>query len=294
MAISDLLHPQGRIDTIAHALTGPLEQGVETYHLSLYDLYQQKRGGKDMLAREGMGYSLLKSLNEGGLQVALNTPVRSINWYSPNIVVTTDVGPVNTRGVILTVPPILIAGKKIRFEPGLPAEKWVAAKSLPMGLVDKVTFQFDKNYMSGVKPNTVALIQNGASGPVWEFHLRPLGVELAIGYIGGRAAKILNQQTPQDVKRAALGALMSAFGADLRNHVKASHYTNWLADPWAHGSFTVSQIGANYSRTQFARPASKRLFFAGEACSIEWSGQAAGAYMTGIEAAKKLMSTVKL
>jgi monoamine oxidase len=287
-----MVAPKSRTDIIAHAMTGPLEEGVETYALSLYDLYQQKKTGQDMLAKEGMGYSVTKSLNEG-VEVFLKTPVRHINWYSSDVVVTTDIGPVNAKAVIVTVPPILIGEKKIRFTPPLPPDKWAAIKTLPMGLVDKIAFSFDKGYMSGVKANTVCLIQNGNNGPVWQFHLRPLGQDLAVGYIGGRAAKILNQQNPADVKRAALGALMSAFGGELKNHIKASHYTNWLADPWAHGSFTVARIGSTYARTEMARPMGKRVFFAGEGCSIEWSGQAGGAYLTGIEAAKQVMDKVK-
>jgi monoamine oxidase len=292
LAIAEMAVPKSRTDIIAHAMTGPLEQGVETYALSVYDLYQQKKTGLEMRAKEGMGYSVTKSLG-GTTQVFLKTPARQINWASSNIIVTTDLGPVNAKAVIVTAPPILLGEKKLRFDPPLPPDKWAAIKTLPMGLVDKIAFSFDKGYMSGIKADTICLIQNGDNGPVWQFHLRPMGQDLAVGYIGGRAAKILNQRTVTDVKRAALGALMSAFGGELKNHVKASHYTNWLADPWAHGSFSVARVGSTYARTEMAHPISRRLFFAGEACSIEWSGQAAGAYQTGVHAAKQVMEQVK-
>jgi monoamine oxidase len=292
LAIGEVIPIENRTDYIAHAMTGALEQGVETYHLSLYDKFQQKDTADEALAKEGCGYSAVKTLSEGA-QVYLGTPVRHVNWVSSDIVVTTDIGPVHARAVIVTVPPILIGEKRIRFDPPMPPEKWMSIKTLPMGLVDKVAFSFESGYMKGIKPNTVALIQNNENGPVWRFHLRPQGQDLAVGYIGGRHAKVLNQQPPTDVKRAGLGALMSAFGGELKNHVVASHYTNWLSDPWSHGSFTCSRVGANYSRTLFAKSLSRRLFFAGEACSIEWSGQLTGAYLTGIDAAKEVMRRVK-
>ena len=288
-----ILHPpSSRSDIIAHATIGPLVNGMETSRVSLYDVFQQTSTGIEWGVPEGLGAAVNKAL--GDVPVSLKTPVRKVNWYNSDLIVETDLGNISTKAVIVTVPPVLIAEKKLQFDPPLPPWKWGAVRSLPMGNLDKVAIAFKPGYLDAIPENTMCLIHNGERGPVWEFVVRPYGRNMAIGHIGGKGANILRSQKEDAAIRAAVGALMSAFGTGIKDAAIKGHYTNWGNDEWTRGAFSSQKVGAILSREEMAKPLHQRLFFAGEATSIEWSGSVAGAYSSGVRAANEVLRWVKI
>lgn len=67
--------------------------------------------------------------------------------------------------------------------------------------------------------------------------------------------------------------------------------SSWSEDPYALGAFSFIGVGSNPEhRATLARPVSGRLFFAGEATSVNLPGTVAGALQSGLRAADEVLA----
>ena len=65
--------------------------------------------------------------------------------------------------------------------------------------------------------------------------------------------------------------------------------TRWQQDPFSYGSYSYMATGATLSdRKTLGEPVDNRLFFAGEATSQKHPATVHGAFLSGLEAAKKI------
>ena len=71
---------------------------------------------------------------------------------------------------------------------------------------------------------------------------------------------------------------MKLFGADAGRHVRRSTATAWVGDPWARGSYSAARPGYAHCRSVLARPVAERIFFAGDACTVDTFGAINGAW----------------
>ncbi len=66
--------------------------------------------------------------------------------------------------------------------------------------------------------------------------------------------------------------------------------TRWGSDPFSCGSYSYMKTGASPGDyDELARPAGKRLFFAGEHTSRRHSATVHGAYLSGLRAASEVI-----
>jgi monoamine oxidase len=112
------------------------------------------------------------------------------------------------------------------------------------------------------------------------------------GYFGGALARELEQQGDQAFANFAIDQLVEHFGGDFRKRLTPLAASAWGRDPFALGSYSYARIGHSDARAALAAPVDERLFFAGEACSINDYSTAHGAYRTGVQAAQAVMRTV--
>ncbi|HKE93794.1 MAG TPA: FAD-dependent oxidoreductase, partial [Povalibacter sp.] len=63
-------------------------------------------------------------------------------------------------------------------------------------------------------------------------------------------------------------------------------------DPWSLGSYSAALPGKARLREQLSQPLQNRVFFAGEACSVDAFGTIHGAWNSGVEAADKALTAV--
>jgi monoamine oxidase len=68
----------------------------------------------------------------------------------------------------------------------------------------------------------------------------------------------------------------------------------WGADPFALGSYSYAPPGHVDDRATLAAPVDNRLFFAGEACSLDFFTTALGAHQTGAAAADAILAARKI
>ena len=72
--------------------------------------------------------------------------------------------------------------------------------------------------------------------------------------------------------------------------MKPVGHHRWGADPFSRGSYSYALPGKADCRAALAAPIENRLFFAGEACSVNFYSTAHGAYFTGIAAADQVIA----
>jgi monoamine oxidase len=281
LSVAELSPPLNRFDRMAHARYGPLEAGVETDRLSVADVNAQEGTGVEFMVPRGMAAALIEAIGE--VEVELGRVVERVDWSGGDVVVSGGWGEIRARTVLITVSAGVLASGAIRFVPELPDWKTGAVAGLPMGMLEKIAFQFEPGSIPA-SGNTLYL-QDGEDAALWDYLLRPFDSDLVIAFTGGDHGLALLDLPEADAYEAALGGLVQVFGSEMRKRVRKMHRTGWGRDPFALGAYSAVIPGNLQARTALGRPVADRLFFAGEAVVPEWATQATAAWLSGREAA---------
>jgi len=229
------------------------------------------------------GYGALVGRYGQGLPVSLSTPVTSIGWGGSAIVAESNGGTVQSRAAIIAVPTSVLAGGSIRFDPALPTAKQEAIQQIPLGVAEKVVLQIEPHVL-GVEPGSFG-VPRADSPRTIAFQFHPFALPIVIGFLGGACGRDLRTEGEAAMTDFALEELTRMFGGDLRRHVGRSTATAWTLDPHIGGGYSAARPGHAHRRTDLAASIDDRLFFAGEACSIDEFATCHGAYRTGVAAA---------
>jgi monoamine oxidase len=253
--------------------------GVDTPAVSTRDHFLYRDTGFNWPVREG--YGALVAAYGAGLPVRLSTPATAVDWRGPGVKVTTPSGDLEARLAIVTVPTGVLAAEQLRFSPALPASKLTAIENLPLGIADKAVFRVAGDPF-GLEPDSSAIAHQGTSRTA-AVQVRPFGRDIVICYFGGGYARELEESG--GLVAAGEAALVNLFGASVRKHLSQPAATAWHLDPFARGSYSAARPGHAHRRADLAETLGDRLFFAGEACSLDFFSTCHGAHLSGIDAA---------
>lgn len=266
---------------------GPWMMGAETDAVSTAEWGGAEARETDLLVPAGLG-SLVAAVG-GNLPVELATPVAAIDWSGRPLVLETPKGRLKADRVIVTVPLGVLAAGGIRFTPALPDFVHDAFDGLPMGLLAKVAYAFDRDVFGFEATTHVMDAAATEQQPLWI--ASPHGAPMAMGLYGGDLAWALEEAGEAAALDWGLDALTAIFGNDLRRQVTRARASRWGSDPWALGSYSVARPGCHGLRGALAAPFDDRLFLAGEAWRSQ--GDAAlvdGAYRSGRAAAEAALA----
>jgi monoamine oxidase len=272
----------------------PLLESISSYYNgAALDLVSTKDLGRytdtGVNWRVGEGYGTLIAAFGAGLPVLFNAPVSAIDHSGPRVKIETRRGIIGARAAIVTVPTDVLASGAIALRPAVD-DKLHAAAHLPLGLADKLFFRMQR-------PED---FPNGAHlfGTIDEltvsYDVRPHGCPIIECYFGGALAADLEGGGAAAFETYAREQLTRHLGADVVANISAIAATGWQADPFARGSYSHALPGHAEDRSVLAAPVGDRLFFAGEACSPEFFSTAHGAYMTGVEAARQVLASLRI
>ena len=244
--------------------------GVDTENLSTADFAASEDSDLNWAVKEGLGAVVASAAR--GLDVTLDCPVTAIDWGGAPIRVATARGTLECRAVVVTVPTTLLARGEPRFTPALPPEYEHAFAGLPLGIANKVFLELER----GAFPleGTAHFVASAATARTVSFTVRPAGQELMLVYFGGDYARELEAQGT--LAAAAREETVKLFGAET-GRIRHSTATAWAGDPWARGSYSAARPGFAHCRKVLARPVAERVFFAGDACTIDTFGAIHGA-----------------
>lgn len=251
--------------------------GLGPEQVSTLDWYRFRDTGNDWPVTAGYG-TLVARLGRG-LDVHRDTPVRELRWTGPGVQALTPRGTLRARAALVTVPTAVLATAAIRFQPPLPGWKRAAIEAVPLGHANKIILGL-RRPLADLPAHSFARFDVGRRETLgWQ--LQPFGQPLAIGYAAGDFARDLEQAGRAAMIDFALGQFKAMFGSSIIHSIGATDATTWSGDPWSRGAYSLARPGQAEQRRLLARPLGRRLYFAGEAVSVDAFGTAHGAYRSG-------------
>ena len=236
------------------------------------------------------GYGQLVERWGAGVPVSLNTEVRAVHWGGAGVRVETTRGDVQAQRVIITVSTGILASGAFRFLPELPERKQHAIAALPLGNYNHVRFWMDHRLFPADVPERV-VVEVDQDAPII-LNLRPHGFDCVIGIVGGRYADWLERSGPVASAAVVKEALSSVFGHDIVRHIKGDRQSAWRGNPFVRGAYSSARPGQFHQRAVLGETVADRLFFAGEATSLDHFCTCHGAMMSGELAGQKVLEAM--
>jgi monoamine oxidase len=284
-AASAYLEPGNRWNPMIDAISTYIN-GCELDSVSILDMDAYEDTGINWRVRRG--YGALMAAYGAPCPIALNCNVTRIDHSGARVRIETSQGTLTADKVIVTVPTNLIADQSIRFHPALPA-KVDAALGLPLGLADKVMLALAEPDALPKDGNLRGATMRTAMG---SFHLRPFGQPCIEGFFGGRFAQELEDTGDGALAAQAIDEIAAMLGSDFRRKLKPLAESRWAHDPFARGSYSHALPGHAGMRAVLAAPVDNKLFFAGEATSLNFFSTAHGARDSGERAAEEVVASL--
>jgi monoamine oxidase len=219
-----------------------------------------------------------------GLDIRLQTEVTSIDWSGSHVTLHTSRGSIECDSVIITVPTTVLALEAIRFHPALPSGYRDAFAGIPLGVANKVFFTMDDGALP--YPGTTNFVGSDLTARTGSYAVRPTGGDVLLAYFGGSLAREL--ETRGELETFARDELKSLFGAEFVQRIRRSVRSGWALDRFAGGSYSVALPGKAHLRAQLSEPVGGKLYFAGEANSIDHFGTINGAWESAVATAARV------
>ncbi len=268
---------------------GAIIAAADADELSLRDWHTNQLEGENYVTPGGLGALLQRLLNT---PARLGSRATEITAEPGGVRVGTNQGTLRAGAAIITVSTGVLRAEAIAFSPALPNAVLAALDGLPMGLLSKIVLRAAGLDRMGLAPGSGVYRRVPHRGaPFLSAHFWADGSDLAVGFVGGRAAWGL----AHDAQKA--GAFMRAelaatFGHDVGYLFAPDTFaTNWGANPDFLGAYAYARPGHAGARATLAEPLwDGRLAFAGEAVATDGlAGTVAGAYQTGRAAAQRIL-----
>jgi monoamine oxidase len=283
VAASLALEPNGRWNNLISAICTYIS-GAEADRVSARDFDAYDDSGVNWRVREGYG-ATIAAYGEG-LPAVFDCPVLQIDHRGKRLKIETAKGVITAGRAIVTLPTTVLAEKEFLFSPALP-EKTAAARGLPLGLDDKLFMSLEN--AEEFEDGSQSFGRTDRAGTA-AYYFRPFGRPMIEAYFGGHCASVLEEGGERAFFDFAVSELTGLFGSDFARRIKPLCHHSWGADPFARGSYSYAVPGSADCRARLAAPVDDRLFFAGEACSLDNFSTAHGGWLTGVAAAEQAIT----
>lgn len=221
-----------------------------------------------------------------GDRVNLDAPVAEIDWSDSEVRIEARGVTVRARRVIITVPPPLAV--RIRFTPGLPADRDQLTQRMPMGRVIKINVAYDEPFwrMAGLSGQANSTIR--PLGTVFDNSPPGGSPGVLVGFLEGRHADAGARMQPADRRARVLTDLVDYFGP------RAAHPIAYIERDWADEEYSrgcYGAFGTPGALTRFGhtlRAPIGPLHWAGTETATRWAGYMDGAVESGQRAAQEI------
>lgn len=238
------------------------------------------------------GYDQLTDLLVSHADVRNGTVVQQVAYDAAGVRVTTDQGEFTGQTALVTVPVGVLRAGGVDFSPALPQPKLDAMGRLGMGLVDKYWFKFPKAFWYDDADLIGLMDKSNERWIAWANVHRYTGEPVLVAFNRLDYARQLEQASDQKVVDDAMQALGRVYGAKAVQP-EAMVRSSWGSDPFARGAVSYVTKGASVAdRAALGAPVANRVFFAGEATSVEHAATVFGAYASGKTAAGQIESAL--
>lgn len=288
------------IDAAAKAVFGA-EPGELSLLFTLF--YLHSGGGLMNLARTtggaqerrftgGAQQLALRLAEELGDSLLLSSPVEEIRHGVDGVVATarTQQGEVliTARRAVVAMPPALVG--RIRWSPGLPAQRDQLSMRAPMGAVTKFHAVYEEPFWRAEGLNGQLVADDGAIRVTFDDSPEDASCGILLGFAAGHDCRQLEANSDEERRRIALDDLARAFGPPAARPIELVEQ-RWCVEPWTRGGpvavFSPGLLGG-------CGPALRRpvgpVHWAGTETATEWCGYIDGALSSGVRAAGEVAS----
>lgn len=286
MSVASALPSSPWRDTAKHWIAQM--QGGDADVVSAMDVSRYADAEGDWLVAGGLG-AFVRRLH-ADVPVRLNCPVTKIDYSGGGVHVTTPDGVLQAKRLVLTVSTGVLAAEKIEFIPPLPPEKYAAVDQLPMGLLNKVGFEFEPTWAGAHQGQMADFAPGGDAFCTILFGF--YGTSLTVAFLAGRNGAEVEAQGPGAATDFCMQGLRAIFGADIDKHILRTSETAWQGNPYTLGSYSYAKPSGADARTTLAAPLDDRVFFAGEATMPDAYATVHGAWRSGVIAADAVASSL--
>ncbi|KAF9238348.1 hypothetical protein BU15DRAFT_47713 [Melanogaster broomeanus] len=229
-------------------------------------------------------------------QVIFNQTVNAIEYSDDSVTVTTTGGMTLTADhVLCTFSAGVLQHDDVVFQPALPAWKVEAINSIEMATYTKIFLQFNDTFWFSTEMALYADQQRGKY-PVWQ-SLDHVGFFPGSGImfvtVTGDWSLYVEQLPPAKVQAEVMEVLRAMYpNIDVPDPVDI-HVPTWASNILYRGSY--SNWGPSYVQAHsdnLRATVDNRLWFAGEATSLEYFGFLQGAYLEGQSVASSIASCI--
>jgi monoamine oxidase len=181
---------------------------------------------------------------------------------------------------------------RIRFHPGLPADRDQLVQRMPMGRVIKVNVVYPEPFWRAAGLSGQANSDRRPLGTVFD-NTPPRGTPgVLVGFLEGRHADAAGRLDPAERHRAVLEDLAGYFGPAARRSVAVVE-RDWAAEEYTRGCYGA--FTAPLTLTRFG-PALRApigpLHWAGTETATRWTGYIDGAVESGQRAAREVAAAL--
>jgi monoamine oxidase len=236
------------------------------------------------------GYGALVAAAGAAAKPRLGVMVSGVALEGTGVRVDTASATFTARAVLLTIPTTLIANGSIDFLPALPEAHMTAARDLPHGAYERLVFTLGQDPWAGERDRAVILINSQNQSCYMLAGGGGDGVHFAD--FGAHEARTLAAKGMDAMEEVVRGWLAAHVGADVAASLKPLYASRWSADPLSLGAWSVARPGCSTARVALRAPVENRIWFAGEATSIEQWGTVGGAWLEGLRAAEQIRRAV--
>jgi monoamine oxidase len=195
-------------------------------------------------------------------RITYDTPVQSIEYHGPQVVITTTSQEYRADKVVVSVPLKIMQDRTIDFLPDLPASRWNAIDQTTIWEGFKAFFEFSEKfypeeYQFDIQPVEAGqkIYYNAAHGQATSRHI--LGL-----FAVGMPAKAYLSLSGEEIKQKILEELDTLFGGKASPHYLQHLYQNWNDEPFIRSGYMTDHADWRTVR-ELGKPVGDRLFFAG-------------------------------
>jgi len=282
----------------AHQLLGACNPGVDFDEYTLADerLSYKNIGTGDGFVREG--YGTLLAHYRKGVPVKLNTLVKEIQWDGKGVKVKTNQGTISAKVCVVTVSTGVLGSGKIKFKPALPLEKYEAFDGINLCTYNHITLQLSEKFYTAfeIKPDVYfspRIVSKSKSPKGYCGTLRLHKSNLSYFDVGGQFAKDLEDAGTKASIDFVINSLRSTFGSEFDKYLIKTHATRWGKNQYTMGSYSSAKPGKANLRKILKSSVGDRVFFAGEATSINFA-TVHGADLSGKRVANVVIKIAKI
>ena len=288
-SVADVTERNGEWTSVLDYYTA-LDSSVDPDEVSIGDVVSYEDTDENWPVVDGYGQLVERWGSD--VPVSLNTVVSVIHWDNTEIRLETTRGDVRAKQVIITVSTGVLSSGALRFNPELPEAKQSAIAALQLGNYNHVRFWIDRQLFPTDAPERV-LVEVDRDSPIL-LYLRPYGFDCVTGIVAGRYADWLERSGPVVSAEVVKEALSNVFGHDILRHIKGDRQSAWRGNPFVRGAYSSASPGQFYQRVALGESVADRLFFAGEATSLNHFSTCHGAMMSGERVVQNILEAIAL